>query len=332
MRAVFALLAAAWLFASTTAEASVIENGIYYSSAEPGRGYSIEQQGGQMTLIFYVYDTSGGPVWYYATGGYTLNGTGYPTMTAAIGRYTGGQCLGCTFSNPTGTNVGTVTVAFSSAQRATLTLGASAGAFGSGGGTAIALERFGFSDSVNPLLGQWAFAYSIANAGGGAYGNTFGEFVRFTTVGAPSGATGATGVVTGTANYYGECFNSGAIAGQCLILYATSSLSAAHYITRPLNEWRGTYQIVTGSNTKYRSQGVRVAVPGEAALFGASSAAFDATSAADGPLPDQSARVAADARAGVAATAADPGPVAEAQAAALQALLAHVAANRAGGR
>ena len=298
MRAAIALFVAAWAFLAGPAQASVIENGIYYSAAEPGRGYSIEQQGSQMTLIFYVYETSGAPVWYYASGGYVLNGAGYPTMTATLGKYTGGQCLGCTFASPSGTDVGTVTVTFASAQRATLTLGSSSGAFGSGGGSSISLERFSFTDATNPLLGQWSFAYSIASAGGATYANTYGGFVRFTTVGAVVN-TGGTGRVTGSpSGYAGECYASGSLAGSCLVTYTSGSFTEYYVITAPRNEWRGYYAILGGSGNTYRVQGVRVAVAGETSLYGVGTAADQVAEDETTMQAAIAARMSADAKAG----------------------------------
>lgn len=277
-----ALLIAA-LFISGGAQARMIESGIYYNASEPGRGYSIEQQGSQLTLIFYVYETSGAPVWYYANGGYTLNSSGFPTMSAAIGRYTGGQCLGCTFSSPTGTSVGNVTIAFSSPVTATLTLGSSGGAFGSGGSSAISLSRFNFTDATNPLLGQWAWAYSIGSTP--TYANTWGGYVRFTTVGSVVNS-GGTGYVSGSpSSYGGECYASGSLAGYCLVVQSSSSSFVEAYTIRwPVNEWRGTYQITTGTNTLYRVQGIRVGVNGESTAFGLGTAATTdlGTVAADG--------------------------------------------------
>lgn len=280
-RLMSAMIVAGLVFLSGGTRASMIESGIFYNPSEPGRGYSIEQQGGQLTLIFYAYQSSGAPVWYYASAPYFLNSSGYPTMTTTIGLYTGGQCLGCSFRSPTRTGAGTVTIQFSSAQLATITLGSSSGAFGSGGGSSIDVERFDFSDVTNPLLGQWAFTFSI---GSPTYANTYGGFVRFTTVGPPANA-GSTGLVTGSpGGYAGECFSGGSLSGSCLISFGSDSFIEYYVIPWPLNEWRGYYSISGGSGSRYRVHGIRVAAAGEATLFGLGTGAAVAVAAGEGDL------------------------------------------------
>lgn len=325
-------LAIAALLVCGGAQARMIESGVYFNSSEPGRGYSIEQQGTQLTLIFYVYETSGAPVWYYASGGYTLNSSGFPTMSAAIGRYSGGQCLGCTFSSPTGTSVGNVSLVFSSPVAATLSLGASSGAFGSGGSSAISLSRFNFTDASNPLLGQWAWAYAIGSTP--TYANTWGGYVRFTTVGSVVNS-GGTGFVTGSpSSYAGECYASGSLAGYCLIVQSSSSTFVEGYTIRwPLNEWRGTYQITTGTNTLYRVQGIRVGVNGESTALGRGTAATTDPGivAADGESADDGAaeaKMLADRRGKGAIASPDPIAASPDLAPALVALAARMRAER----
>ena len=280
LRLTLAAAFAAFALMMGAARAAVIENGIFYNASEPGRGYSIEQQGGQMTLIAYVYKAAGASVWFYATGAYTLNSAGYPTATLTLGEYTGGQCLGCAHTSPTGSSAGSITVSFSTAQRGQITLG-TGGPFGSSSGSTISIERFPFTDATNPLLGQWSFAYSITTSSP-SWTNTYGGFVRFTSVGAPL-SSGGTGLVSGSpSGYLGECYASGSLAGSCLITFTSGSFTEYYVITKPLNEWRGYYSILGGSGTRYRAQGVRVATSGESTLFGVGTAASPPLAAASG--------------------------------------------------
>lgn len=303
MRVLLGILAGflcAWI---GTASAALIESGIYFNPSEGGRGYSIEQQGTQMTLIIYVYETGSlAPVWYYATGGYSLNGSGYPTFSANLTKYSGGQCLGCAMTSPAGTSAGTATLTFSTASRATLSLGSS-GPFGSGGSAMIPLSRYTFSDSQNPLLGQWAFAYSI---GSPTYSSSYGGIVRCSTVGSPVNSGGTGFVSCAPSGYAGECYTSGSFAGQCLLIYVGSTITETYLISMPTNEFRGQYWLTPGSGTRYRVQGVRAAIAGEANLFGAGSAADIVANAAPGSV--ETAKLAADAlaSAGADAVPADP--------------------------
>jgi hypothetical protein len=325
-----AALMAATLLVAGIAQARMIESGIYYNASEPGRGFSIEQQGGQMTLIFYVYESSGEPIWYYASAAYSLNATGYPTLSTTLNRHTGGQCLGCTYRAPTGTAaVGPVTVQFSSPTAATLTVGA--GPFGAGV-TSIAISRFGFTDAVNPLLGQWAWAFSVGSTP--TFSNTYGGFVRFTTVGSPVNS-GGTGFVSGSPSGYGaECYTSGSLAGYCLMIYAgSSSYSETYLFPTPINELTGSWSLGS-STTSYRLKGLRVGMPGETTLFGTGTLPDAALAAASDDGADaaaETAKIAAVERAAGLSTgihlAADAGAV-QAASAALAARLREQAPSR----
>jgi hypothetical protein len=278
MRAFFAPLLAAVAVFVGVAQARMIESGLYYNSSEPGRGFSIEQQGGVVTLIFYIYDSAGAPVWYFASGVTMLNATGYPTLATGFSRYSGGQCLGCTYTAPATTTIGTLSLAFSSPVAATLNIGA--GAFGAGA-ISIALSRYGFTDAANPLLGQWAWTFAVGSTP--TFSDTYGGFVRFTTLSAQVNP-GGTGFVSGSPSGYGaECYTSGSLAGQCLMVFVGSSGYAETYqFPTPINELAGTWRLGTGSSaTRYRMKGLRVGVPGEPTLLGT------------GTLPDAS-RLAAE--------------------------------------
>ncbi len=108
------------------------ETGWWWNAAESGRGFTIEIQGNTLFMAGYMYDASGNPVWYSTSG--TMS-----TATLYLGtwqQFANGQTLTGTHhlpSNPS--NVGAVTLQFTNAVEATLTLP---------GGRQIPLTRYRF--------------------------------------------------------------------------------------------------------------------------------------------------------------------------------------------
>jgi hypothetical protein len=96
------------------------QTGWWWNTAEGGRGFGIEVQGNSMYLAGYMYDTSGNPVWYLASGAMTDNGLFQGEWT----QYQGGLTLSGPYKAPSllNGNVGSVTLQFSSTSSATLTL------------------------------------------------------------------------------------------------------------------------------------------------------------------------------------------------------------------
>jgi hypothetical protein len=76
---------------------SPIENGRWWNAAEPGRGFSIEMQGGAIFIAGFMYDTAGNPLWYFAQG--AVGGTG--AYSGAWLQAAGGQTLGGAYRPPT---------------------------------------------------------------------------------------------------------------------------------------------------------------------------------------------------------------------------------------
>jgi len=88
-----------------------------------GTGYGIEIQGNAVFIVAYVYDNSGNPIWYLATGGLTNPSTytgtwdiygGGPQLTSPEGNYTAQKVPGTTVN---------MTLTFSDATHGTLTMG-----------------------------------------------------------------------------------------------------------------------------------------------------------------------------------------------------------------
>lgn len=108
------------------------ETGWWWNAAESGRGFTIEIQGNTLFMAGYMYDASGNPIWYSTSGPMS-------TATLYLGiwqQFANGQTLTGTHhlpSNPS--NVGAVTLQFTNAVEATLTLP---------GGRQIPLTRYRF--------------------------------------------------------------------------------------------------------------------------------------------------------------------------------------------
>ncbi|MBM3535887.1 MAG: hypothetical protein FJX60_22985 [Alphaproteobacteria bacterium] len=112
--------------------AGMPQKGWWWGSTESGRGYFIEVQGSTLFLASYMYDSTGQAVWYISPGAMTSTSLYSGTLT----EYRGGQVLGGSYNAPTtSSNVGTITLSFSSQTTATLTLP---------NGNTVALTRYTF--------------------------------------------------------------------------------------------------------------------------------------------------------------------------------------------
>jgi hypothetical protein len=96
------------------------QTGWWWNPAEGGRGFALEVQNGQVYLAGYMYDTSGNPIWYLATGA-LINAT---TFQGSWQQYGNGQTLTGKYqaSVVVNANVGSVTLQFTDYANATLTL------------------------------------------------------------------------------------------------------------------------------------------------------------------------------------------------------------------
>jgi hypothetical protein len=118
---------------SATALANQPENGWWWNASENGRGFFIEWQGSYARLAGYMYDDNGNRVWYIS-----VADTPNPTLYSGTWlTFANGQTLTGPFkpANIANNNVAPVTVQFTSATKATMTLP---------GGKQLALTRFLF--------------------------------------------------------------------------------------------------------------------------------------------------------------------------------------------
>jgi hypothetical protein len=104
----------------TPQPAGTVQTGVWWNPNESGRGFTLEVQGGVMFLAGYMYDDAGNPVWYVATGSMT-NALLFQGQWSQFGD---GQTLTGGYQPPlvANSNVGSVTLQFTSPTSATLTL------------------------------------------------------------------------------------------------------------------------------------------------------------------------------------------------------------------
>jgi Big-like domain-containing protein len=119
---------------AATQPAGTPQPGWWLALTEPGRGYSIEIQGGVMFLAAYMYDAQGNPVW-YASGPAAMTSTG--TYQGTWQQYGNGQTLTGSYQSPqvTNANAGNVTIQFSSTTAGILTFP---------DGRQVAIQRYTF--------------------------------------------------------------------------------------------------------------------------------------------------------------------------------------------
>lgn len=121
--------------ATGTLQAAFIpQAGFWFNPAESGRGYVIEIHGSNLFIGGFMYDGNGNAVWYSSGPAAMTDGTTYVNTWQLYG---GGQTLTGAYKAPTivNSNVGALTIQFTSATQGTLTLPT---------GTQIPISRFPF--------------------------------------------------------------------------------------------------------------------------------------------------------------------------------------------
>lgn len=124
------------------------EDGAWWNPSQSGRGWFIMSQNNFMVVASYGYAQNGAPQWYLSTGNYNPTTRSF---SAALVGFQNGQCMGCTYREPTETaSPGTLRITFSSDDRATLTQA----------GETVQIEKFmfGYPQTNDRLWGEWAFS------------------------------------------------------------------------------------------------------------------------------------------------------------------------------
>lgn len=134
----------AWL---GVAQAITPESGLWANPAAAGTGYNIEVQDNVLAMTIYSSDANGAPVYFLAAGPMTGDNQFYGSMQ----KFSGGQCFGCPYKAPVVTPAGPVSLVFTNAQTANVSIN---------GGAPIPISRVVFGLTPNDasfLLGGWGF-------------------------------------------------------------------------------------------------------------------------------------------------------------------------------
>ena len=103
----------------TTCQPQAPQTGWWWNPAEPGRGFSIEEQGSHIFFAAFQYDVSGRATWNVATGSTSLDGSLFTGDLLAV---SGGQTLGGPYNGfPNVSTVGSITLNFADASHGTMT-------------------------------------------------------------------------------------------------------------------------------------------------------------------------------------------------------------------
>lgn len=228
-------LALATLTLSGIAVAAAPQPGLWWSSAESGRGYSIDAQGGLLVLTVFAYGYDGRMQWYYADGPLSADGTSW---SGNLLKFDNGQPMNGAYRPPSATGTdGPVSITFTSRTTANITLP---------GGRTHAIERqnFGVGVPPNALLGEWLMAYSIGSS-------TFGDRYNLSQIIQP-GTPNGTGIAANSSLTVGaEYHDRGNFAGRIFMARFTSTGTVLNtYVwTLQMEEGRGSY--VGASGTLY---------------------------------------------------------------------------------
>lgn len=131
----------------TLADAIQPESGWWWNQAESGRGFTIEVQNNTLFMAGYLYDQSGAPVWYTASGPYDHTASSF---TGQLVAFRGGQCLTCAYRPPSPDfTPGNVTLRFTGTTAGTLTW--------PGGTIPITRQLYGTTNDHRRLGGRWVY-------------------------------------------------------------------------------------------------------------------------------------------------------------------------------
>lgn len=97
-------------------------DGLWWNPDESGTGYGLQVQRDVMVMTMFSYTPMGEPVWYYAPGRLSGDGTRV-TVSGSLERYSGGQCASCGYMRPhVAASDGAFTIVFTSPTSATIQL------------------------------------------------------------------------------------------------------------------------------------------------------------------------------------------------------------------
>lgn len=169
-RLLIPLLIPLLLLLAAPAHAFTPESGWWWNPDEDGRGFNIEIQNNTVLIATYVYEQNGRPVWYLAQGtlrGYGGGGEPTPFVHGELGRYEGGQCIGCPYMGRPDGDVdfaGPIRIDFTSRTTGRIT-------WRDESTTPIQRHNFALGNQREKMLGEWRMVidFSSQHEGGLAF-------------------------------------------------------------------------------------------------------------------------------------------------------------------
>ncbi|KAA3638647.1 MAG: hypothetical protein DWP95_12165 [Proteobacteria bacterium] len=171
------------------------ESGQYWDPEEPGSGYAIEIQDNYLFITFYVYDEDGFPVWYTSEGFLVGNSS----FESRLIYFSGGQCIGCYWSQntPEYSGYGTMTIEFLTETTAELTVA----------GVTKTIERFNMylGDELQKMRGEWQVVIDASQYTASNTYPYFSDVMLFEQVEVYQGDRMVTGCRSESTVYYHYC-------------------------------------------------------------------------------------------------------------------------------
>ncbi len=141
------------------------ESGWWWNESESGRGFSIELQNNTIFMSGFLYDASGAPLWFVASGPYSQTANSFEGDMLNL---RGGQCITCSYRAATiQPSLGRIQLRFVSPSTASITW--------PGGNLAIKRQIYGVAPDIEKLFGT--FAFSTAGTSNRVH---FGNWLTFT--------------------------------------------------------------------------------------------------------------------------------------------------------
>ncbi len=223
------------------------EGGWYWNPAASGSGFNLEFQDSVMTLSFFAYNAARQPTFFTMAG--VLNvATG--RVDASLIASNGGQCIGCSYSQPTNVVVGPAAVQFTSQSTAQVTLPVAGGGF-----STISVQRFVYAygpTQNEQRLGAWFTTIAFPT------GLPEGDILRVRRVENFGGSLVATGDLypAGRVLAGGSFFASGTSYNYAIVIDFSAVSNAAYIGEYTVNGFRGEYFLYPKGSTPIIGTGI----------------------------------------------------------------------------
>lgn len=202
-------------------------DGLWWNQAESGRGWTFETQNNITVVTHYTYGVGGASTFYTTAG--VWDGINR-TFTGALSAFSGGQCVGCTYTPPLSADLGAMRFTFTSATQGVAVYP---------NGTTIPIQKYNFiyADPRAYMKGEWASVWV------GTTLSDFGNFIRFnancTVCVTPNSVQGSL-ILSGSA---GRLVLASPVPGSSTayvaIIDSTATIYEYFFIIAEANSWTG---------------------------------------------------------------------------------------------